>query len=79
MIIPWEWEHKCANNGNGKSTRDNGNENGYFLCVPKFPSVDSMRMQSNKCCNVTSLFCEQYILSAQVNMTLTVRDSKLKF
>ena len=35
-------------NGNKKSTSDSGNANGYFLCVPKFPSVDSMRMQSNK-------------------------------
>jgi len=37
MGIPREWEHKCAKNGigNGKSTRDSGNGNGYFLCVPK--------------------------------------------
>ena len=50
MGILWEWEHKYAKNGNGngKSTSDNGNGNGYFSCVPEFPSVDSMRMQSNK-------------------------------
>ena len=36
-------------NENGKSSRDNGNGNGYgtFSCMPKFPSVDSRRIQSN--------------------------------
>jgi len=33
-------------NGNGNSRRDNGN--GYFFMRVKIPSVDSMRMQSNK-------------------------------
>jgi len=37
MEIPREWEHKCAKNGigNGKSTRDSGNGNGYFFMCAK--------------------------------------------
>jgi len=50
MGILSEREYRYAKNvnGNRKSTRNNGNGIAAFSCVPKFPSVDSMRMQSNK-------------------------------
>ena len=39
----------CRNgNGDGKSTVTVGMGMATFSCVPKFPSVDSMRMESNK-------------------------------
>ena len=37
MGFPWEREHKYAINGNGKSTRDDGNGIGYFFTCAKIP------------------------------------------
>ena len=40
-----------------------------FSCVPKFPSVESMRMQSNKMSSRhISFFVNNIILSPQVNI-----------
>jgi len=46
-----KWEHKYAKNGNGNEKSIHvtmGMGMATFSCVPKFPSVDSMRMEFNK-------------------------------
>ena len=69
MGFPFPWDsHGNGNTNTPKMGMGMGrvHGNGYFSYVPKFPSVDSMRMESNKIylfiylkCKVTSLFCEQ--------------------
>ena len=39
------WEHKCAQNGNGKSTRDNGDGSGYFF--PMCAKIPAGRLDAN--------------------------------
>jgi len=50
MGIQWEWEHKYAKMGMGMGRVHvtMGMGMATFSCVPKFPSVDTMRMQANK-------------------------------
>jgi len=75
-MIPSEWEHKYAKNGNvnGTSTRDNGNENSYFFMCAKIPIS---RLGANTAYFLTAI-CD-ISLYVEHNMTMTVQDSELRF
>ena len=48
MGIPWEYEHKYAKMRMRMGRVHVTMGMTTFACVPKFPLVDSMRMESNK-------------------------------
>ena len=61
MGIPWELgNRKMPKMGMGKVHVTVETSMATFLRVPKFPSVDSMRMQSNKMLYRHISFREQY-------------------